>query len=452
MHAELLVAGKYRLVRELGAGAMGVVWLARNELVDREFAIKFLHPATPQSDEVLTRFFQEAKVLGRLRHPSLLEIVDTGKAAELHGAPYLVMELLEGIPLDDAIRQMGRIPLSLTLLIMQEVARALALAHEKGIVHRDLKPANIFLHRPGSGALVPKIVDFGISKIIGAPGEEPPLSLTRTGAMMGSPIYMSPEQAGSDKTLDARSDVHALGVVTWECLVGNPPYLATTFNNLMVEIVTGSRRLLREVMPEAPASVEALLTKAFARDREERFANAREFAAAIERELATLGVTETLDARTSAELFFSKLPPEAAEVPAAPRYVARRKRSAIDPAPVDPLSATDLPAPSALAQTTNLRTPEAGPNVFLYAVVGVIAIVAGGGWYLARSRAVASGKESEVVVASPSIAAPALTEPPVVLDAGPRNSVPRPPKPARLPATKTDPKTDFRRGVSGDGF
>src|SRR5450432_3636210 len=142
MHADLLIAGKYRLVRELGAGAMGVVWLVRNELVDREFAIKFLHPATPRGEEVLARFFQEAKILGRLRHPSLLEIVDVGKAAELHNTPYLVMELLEGVALDGAIRTMGRLPLPLTLLIMQEITRGLALAHDKGIVHRDLKPAN----------------------------------------------------------------------------------------------------------------------------------------------------------------------------------------------------------------------------------------------------------------------------------------------------------------------
>ena len=263
---------------------------------------------------------------------------------------------------------------------------------------------------------------------------------------MGSPMYMSPEQAGSDKTLDARSDVHALGVVTWECLVGKAPYLATNFNKLMVEIVTGPRRLLRDAMPEAPASVEALLTKAFARDREERFADAREFAAAIERELLTLGVTETLDARTSAELFFSKLPAETTAEPGAPPYVARRRRSSIDPAPVDPPSAPDLPAPSVLAQTTKLRPTEPEPNVSLYAVVAVIAIVAGGVWYVAKDRASASAQE--VAVASPVIAAPAQAESSIVPDAGSKNSSARPPKPARLPA----PKTDFRRGVSGDGF
>ena len=450
MRADLLVAGKYRLVRELGAGAMGVVWLARNELVDREFAIKFLHPATPKSDEVFTRFFQEAKILGRLRHPSLLEIVDTGKATELHDAPYLVMELLEGIALDGAIRGMGRLPLPLTLLIMQEVARALALAHDRGIVHRDLKPANIFLHRPGNGALIPKVVDFGISKIIAGPGDDPALSLTRTGAMLGSPMYMSPEQAASDKTLDARSDVHALGVVTWECLVGKTPYVATTFTSLMVEIVTGSRPLLRASMPDAPASVEALLAKAFAVDRDARFANAGEFAAAIVHVLAQLGVTETLDARTSAELFFSKLPKDAAVAAVAPPYVSRRKRSGIGFTQVDPFTPTELLTPTITAHLPHERSAPAQKksSALPYAIVGaVIAVLAGGNWYLAGKRTVAPANGEDLLVAPPAIPPPTPTDPPVV-DAGAKNS-PRPPKPARPPAGT---KGDFRRGVSGDGF
>ncbi|MEO6419532.1 MAG: serine/threonine-protein kinase, partial [Polyangiaceae bacterium] len=438
MRADLLIAGKYRLVRELGSGAMGVVWLARNELVDREFAIKFLHPATPRGEEVLARFFQEAKILGRLRHPSLLEIVDVGKAAELHDAPYLVMELLEGIPLDGAIRAMGRIPLVLTLLVMQEITRGLSLAHEKGIVHRDLKPANIFLHRSGSGVLVPKVVDFGISKIIGAPGSEPGLSLTRTGALMGSPLYMSPEQAASDKTIDARSDVHALGVVMWECLVGTPPYAAQTFSTLIIEIVTTKRPLLREVMPEAPASLEALLTKAFARDREERFPSALELAAAIEREIAALGGTHTLDQRTSAELFFSKVPeaasPEAVAAPAP--YVSKRKRTHTDSTQLAP-ALEAAPAASFPAHPAPVEIVALAPKRSLvpYAIIGAVVLVAGTEWYLAGRRAAAEAEamQTEVVVDAAVAPLPLLPpEPSVVFDAGSKTVVVSP-RPTKLP-------------------
>src|SRR5262249_32852427 len=149
---------------------------------------------------MLQRFFQEARVSGKLRHPSIIEIFDLGTAAELDGTPYLVMELLDGASLDIVVRKVGRMPPRLVLEAAAEVARALSLAHEKGIVHRDLKPANIFLHRPGSGAIVPKVLDFGISKIAATP--ELGTGITSTGTVLGSPLYMSPEQAASDRTID----------------------------------------------------------------------------------------------------------------------------------------------------------------------------------------------------------------------------------------------------------
>jgi eukaryotic-like serine/threonine-protein kinase len=331
-------------------------------------------------------------------------------------------------------------------------------------VHRDLKPANIFLHRSGSGALVPKVVDFGISKIIGAPGDEPGLSLTRTGAMMGSPIYMSPEQAASDKSIDARSDVHALGVVMWECLVGKPPYVAQTFNTLIIEIVTAGRPLLRDAMPEAPASIEALLAKAFAREREARFANAGELAGAIEQELADLGITQTLDQRTTAELFFSKLASisKPGAVVLAARYVSKRKRAATEPAQLASLHGSVPVASSAMASTghdsvlgaqtapSEGGAPAPKRSLFPYVVVGgALAIVAGSEWYLAGQRATAQVMTPEVLAVDAS--APAFPPvPPVVFDAGAKTVSPRPTK--IVPRPSPSAKGDFRRGVSGDGF
>jgi serine/threonine protein kinase len=310
MHEGLVVAGKYRLLKLIGSGGMGAVWLARNEMTEREFAIKFLHPSAAQNPKVLQRFFQEAKVSGRLRSPSILEIYDVGTAHELENAPFLVMELLDGAPLDMAIRLLGTLPLRMTLQLVSALGRALALAHEKGVVHRDLKPANVFLHRSPSGGLLPKLLDFGISKLSRtelSQSDSSSMGLTQTGAVLGSPLYMSPEQAAGDKHVDGRSDIHALGVLTWWCLVGRSPFKSTTYNNLVVEIITGDRPKLLDAAPDVPPGVSDIVSRAYARKREDRFANAMEMAVAIERELAALGPGPTLDSREWAEELFNKL-------------------------------------------------------------------------------------------------------------------------------------------------
>ena len=307
MRAGLVIAGKYRLVRELGAGGMGSVWQAVHLVTEREFAIKFLHASCAASGSLLARFFQEARVSGKLRHPSVIEIFDVGTAPELAGAPFLVMELLDGASLDVLVQQLGPLPPRMVLETIADSARALALAHDKGIVHRDLKPANIFLHRPGTGALVPKVLDFGISKMASRSGPDViTAGLTDTGTVLGSPLYMSPEQAASDKTIDGRSDIHALGVVLWECLVGAAPFLSDTYNVLVVQIITGERPRLHDVMPSAPPEVAAIVERAMARRREERFQSAAEFADALEAVIPGIPGTSLL-ARTSAVELFSRI-------------------------------------------------------------------------------------------------------------------------------------------------
>ncbi len=321
MHAGVVVDHKYRLVRELGAGGMGAVWLAQHVVTERPFAIKLLHAQIAASPEMRARFVQEAKALGKLRHPSIVEVVDVGVEPALEGAPFLVMELLDGTPLDVAIGRLGHLPVALALEIVSGIARALEAAHAAGLVHRDLKPANVFLHRPGTGAIVPKVLDFGISKW---KREEPGRALTQTGSVLGSPLYMSPEQAASDKTIDARSDVHALGVLLWECLVGKPPFLAATYNTLVVEIMTGARPRLKDALPDAPAGVARIVERAFARSRDDRYATAAAMADEIDAELARLGLASTLDKRTAAADLFRSLETGAAPpaVPSRPQLVA----------------------------------------------------------------------------------------------------------------------------------
>ena len=307
MRSGVMVASKYRILRELGSGGMGSVWQAVNVVTEREFAIKFLHASLTQSQGLLTRFFQEAKVSGKLRHPSVIEIFDVGTAPELGGAPFLVMELLDGASLDVAMRRLGSIPIRIALESIAEVARALQLAHDKGIVHRDLKPANIFLHRPGTGAIVAKVLDFGISKIADMGAPDVSTGLTQTGAVLGSPLYMSPEQAASDKSIDGRSDVHALGVVLWECLVGEPPFVADTYNNLVVRIITGERPRLAESLAGVSPSLAAIVERAMARRREDRYPTAAALAEALEGEIAKLPASTSITSRNAAAEVLAKV-------------------------------------------------------------------------------------------------------------------------------------------------
>lgn len=355
MKVGAVVAGKYRILRKLGEGGMGSVWLAKNEVTERELAIKFLHESSdrPHTADQLGRFFQEAKVAGKLRHPSIVEIFDAGTEPTLKNAPYLVMELLDGIGLDEAIRRAGALPLGMALEVMADVCRALALAHDKGIIHRDLKPSNVYLHKSGSGALVPKVLDFGISKVLvdEATGKHI-TGMTRTGAVLGSPLYMSPEQAAGDKTIDARSDVHALGVMLWECLVGRPPFIADTYGLLLVEIIQGQRPELASVLAGVPPDVAELVGRAIARDRNLRQPNAGALAHELEQALERLGHSPLLPTRQGAARFFALVGGDGA---------ARAQEGTTTTAAIEVPAPHPEPTPSAAAAQSAQRVESAAP-------------------------------------------------------------------------------------------
>ena len=420
MKVGALVAGKYRILRRLGEGGMGSVWLAKNEVTERDFAIKFLHQVAdrPHTADQLNRFFQEAKVAGKLRHPSIVEIFDAGTEASLGDAPYLVMEVLDGMGLDEAIQRAHALPLGVSLEIMGEVSRGLALAHQKGIIHRDLKPSNVYLHRSGSGAVVAKVLDFGISKVLVDDAGKHITAMTRTGAVLGSPLYMSPEQAAGDRTIDARSDVHALGVMLWECLVGRPPFTADTYGLLLVEIIQGERPELSQVLPAVPPDVAAVVRRALARDRNQRFENAGAVATALEASLSALGHVPMLSTRDGAEQFFALVGEDtgatvqegttttaALEVPSQIRGVEPTPAVAAQSEQREPAI---LPA-AALEAAPLSRIP--GTRSPLPAIAGVIALVlvAGGGVFVA-TRASSNGE--------PALAEPGASAPSVGLDPG----------------------------------
>jgi serine/threonine-protein kinase len=286
-HRDLLgktIGGKYLVRSVLGEGGMGAVYEAENLALGRSVAMKVLHPAQARKKVAVKRFHQEARAAGAIGHPNICEVYDLGTLDD--GSPYLVMERLVGETLADRIASEGGLPFDDVIDVCTQVLSGLVAAHEKGIVHRDIKPENIFLTRRVGCPPVAKLLDFGVSKMI-APimnEKDEDLDLTRTGMVMGTPFYMSPEQARGDRNLDARVDLYACGVIIYEAITGKRPFTAANYNALLLQILTTSPRPARELRPALPQGFDEVLDKALARNREDRFQSA----AAFQRELQTL--------------------------------------------------------------------------------------------------------------------------------------------------------------------
>lgn len=278
LHPGLLVSGKYRLLRLLGAGGMGSVWAARNELTDRDFAIKFLLSRLAQNKEALQRFFHEARACGQIKHPAVVNVYDMGQAED--GSPYLVMELLEGEGFDQRLARSGTFRPGEAAAWLAFVSRGLEEAHVRGLVHRDLKPGNIFFALDDRGDVIPKVLDFGISKAA-SPGTEDFVKTT-TGAVLGSPAYMSPEQAKGETDIDGRADVWSLGVILYEALTGAVPFDAPNYNALMLAIITRPHRPAIDAAPGVPAELSRIIDRCLTKERSHRIGTARELSELLE--------------------------------------------------------------------------------------------------------------------------------------------------------------------------
>ncbi len=266
--ADLVVADRFRLVRELGRGGMGSVWLAHHLQLGIPCAVKFIESAAVTED-ARARFATEARAAAALRSPNVVQVLDTGTWDDM---PYIAMELLEGEELSKRLERMTKLPPRVVLELVSQAARALTKAHGLGIVHRDLKPDNLFLVRDEDRDLV-KILDFGIAKFIDplAAGVQ-----TRTGSVMGTPYYMSPEQAKGVKAIDHRSDVWSLGVIVYECLTGFRPFDSDSLGDLILRIVSYPIPTVRERAPELPEAIEVFWQRASAREPSERYGSVRE--------------------------------------------------------------------------------------------------------------------------------------------------------------------------------
>lgn len=258
--------GRYQIVRSIGAGGMGAVYEAIQLELEKRVAVKTLWPALASQPNMRTRFFREGRAAVRVRHPNAADVWDVG---EHEGTLYLVMEFLEGESLSARIAREGALPIDDVVALTLPLCAAIAAAHREGIVHRDLKPANLFLSRTRDGVMVPKVLDFGISKMVsdGMSQEE----LTASAAILGTPHYMSPEQIRSTRDVDGRTDVYALGVILYECVTGRRPFSGDPLYNLLAAIVEGERPSPRRHRPDLPERFECVITRAMSANVDARF-------------------------------------------------------------------------------------------------------------------------------------------------------------------------------------
>jgi len=270
VEAGVLIAGRYRLVRRIGAGGMGEVWEAAHELTSKHVAVKVLNATYARQPEVRARFLQEARAACVVRHPNVVQIHDVVEAPD--GSPAMVMDLLTGESLGERCERRGALPLAEIATFLAPAVDAIAAAHAMGVVHRDLKPDNLFLERQVDGRVHVRVLDFGIAKMLPNANHEKSgdHALTKTGAVLGTPYYMSPEQAFGEKDLDHRSDIYSLGLILHECLTGKRPTEADNFGQIMKIITTGAIPALSSIVTGMPSDVSDIVERMLTVRREGR--------------------------------------------------------------------------------------------------------------------------------------------------------------------------------------
>ena len=279
------VAGKYRVERVLGVGGMGVVVAARHIHVQHQVALKFLASELAGDGASVTRFLREAQAVGAIRCEHVARVMDVGQTES--GIPFLVMEYLEGKDLARLLEQRGVLPEEAAVNYILQALVAIAEAHALDIVHRDLKPSNLFLTEQPDGSMIVKVLDFGISKVQ-VPQGAGAQNLTVTGGILGSPLYMSPEQIRSAKLVDTRSDIWSLGVILHELVTGKPPFTGEQVSGVLASIIADSPTSVRATRPELSTGLERVVGRCLDKDPSKRYPSAAELA----QELAPLAGPE----------------------------------------------------------------------------------------------------------------------------------------------------------------
>jgi serine/threonine-protein kinase len=395
----MVVTPTIRLVSQLGRGGMGSVWVAEHLALRTQVVVKFMSAELALHSEAVERFSREAAAAAQVRSPHVVQMLDHGVTPA--GVPFIVMEMLEGHDLARHLEMHGRLSLPQTAEIVAQVCKALGRAHERGIVHRDIKPDNIFLCEVGGGETFVKLLDFGIAK-----GGNVPLggsSGTRTGAMIGTPFYMSPEQIVGAKSIDHRTDLWSLGVVAYQCVVGAKPFQADTFGALAIAIHSGPVPAPSAVDAALPPGFDAWFARACARDPAARFGGAKELADAL---FAVTGATTGGAARSV---------PGAAPTPGVPTLPVYAGSA---PAPLFPTAPIGTGAPLGPSPTNsgiglgtgNRPRPGGGFAGWIVAGVGALVVLgASGVWLVARKSTAAAAPIAASIVAPPP---PAAAPPP----------------------------------------
>jgi serine/threonine-protein kinase len=394
-----VVGEKYRLVRLLGEGGMGSVYEARHDLIGRRFAVKFLHAELASHPEILARFRREAQAAGSLENENIAAVTDFGSSPD--GAPYIVMEFLEGEDVAKTLARFGPMSVQRAAHILIQVCRGLFAAHGRGIVHRDLKPENLLLQQRGDGQDLVKILDFGIAKLKSSEG---PQNQTRTGITLGTPYYMPPEQARGQKELDERADIYALGVILFELLSGRKPHDGENYNSILYSILMQAAPRIETFRSDLPPDLAAIVHKAMAADPNDRF-------------------------QTVSELSQALAPYTGRSITPAPTI---GHASTVMAPPVASQRSTSTRAPVALTPSMPYPTAASAPrsNAGLFVSLAALLLVGGGAaaWFFTRTPTVAQ--------TAPSAATPvaAVAQPTLVPSLAPTPVAP-PPEPPAAQAT-----------------
>jgi serine/threonine-protein kinase len=376
-----IIADRYHIIKKLGEGGMGTVYLAEHVKMGRKSAVKVMNPGMVSDADAISRFNREAQNASRINHANVAAVYDFGETPD--GLTYLAMEFIEGPALTKVIADAGSLPPRRAADITRQASEALAVAHEMGIVHRDLKPDNIMLAKGREGVDIVKVVDFGIAKAAAEEGQK----VTKTGMVVGTPEYMSPEQLSGDK-LDGRSDTYSLALVAFNMLTGKLPFPADTAQESMIARLMDSPKQLSEMKPEVAwtAEVQAVMDRALARDVAERYQSAADFG----RELfAAVQAMPAHDDITSAHT--------AVIAPVAAGAAAKTAVGAKKPTPVPATrvaSATPRAGGAAVPATVpaKSKTPMIAGGIGLLAVAGIVAFVMmkGGGGAAQLNKPVSS--------------------------------------------------------------